>query len=468
MKQIQTIRSPFWLSKIVFLSIIFLIITQENKAQNPISPEGVYIADPTARVWNDGKMYVYGSRDESLDYYCSNSYRVLSSKDLSTWSLTGTSFASKGKNDEVAYSDQRLYAPDIEFFDNKYYLYYCLPSLLVNGYSCEGVATSNSPEGPFKNGQPIDIGKHNEIDPAVFVDDDGQAYYIWGQFTAKMAKLNPNRVSIDLESVKENVLTEKDHFFHEGVFMTKRNGLYYLVYADVSRGGAPTSIGYATSKSPMGPYTYGGVIIDNKYCDPAVWNNHGSITQFKDKWYVFYHRSTNNSVKMRKACVEPITFREDGSIIEAQMTSQGAGLPLNALETIDARRACMLLGNVRISTLKEGNEVLDGFQNGDKAFFKYLDFKDGAQTISIKVAPGQKPFKIIVSIDSFTKLDLGTTIATIDVPKRVDDEWITLKVPIKKTTGIHALRISVNENKQTPKDQNPASELCKIDSFQFN
>ena len=44
------------------------------EGSNPISPMGVYIADPTARVWEDGKMYIYGSRDESLDYYCSKIY----------------------------------------------------------------------------------------------------------------------------------------------------------------------------------------------------------------------------------------------------------------------------------------------------------------------------------------------------------------------------------------------------------
>lgn len=108
----------------------------------------------------------------------------------------------------------------------------------------------------------------------------------------------------------------------------------YLVYADLSRADMPTCIGYATSKAPFGPYTYGGVIVDNDHCNPNNWNNHGSIAKFNGQWYVFYHRSTHGCNKMRKACVEPITFNPDGSIPEVEMTSQGAGGPLEATSEI--------------------------------------------------------------------------------------------------------------------------------------
>jgi Glycosyl hydrolases family 43. len=81
-------------------------------AQNPISPAAVYIADPSARVMSDGKLYIYGSRDESRDYYCSKQYNVLSSSDLKHWDLTKGTFATAGTNDQVSYSDDILYAPD--------------------------------------------------------------------------------------------------------------------------------------------------------------------------------------------------------------------------------------------------------------------------------------------------------------------------------------------------------------------
>lgn len=308
----------------MFFVIGFMSFSFFLRAQNPIVPPGVYLADPSARVWKDGRIYVYGSRDESPDYYCSRGYDVLSSTDLKTWQLTKDIFASKGPRDQVPAGDEILYAPDCFYKRGVYYLYYCLASRK----NTEGVATSLSPTGPFSDGRTIDVKGFDEIDPAVFVDDDGRAYYIWGQFTAKMARLKPNMMEIDPATVKNDVLTEKEHYFHEGGSMVKRKGVYYFVYAHMGRGNRPTCIGYAVSRSPMGPFTYGGIIIDNDHCDPGVWNNHGSLVEWRGRWYVFYHRSTHGCRTMRKACVEPIIFNGDGSIDEVEMTSQGAGPPL--------------------------------------------------------------------------------------------------------------------------------------------
>src|SRR5665647_3385833 len=118
--------------------VILVFILQCVKGQNPIVPAGLYIADPSAHVWNDGKMYVYGSRDESPDYYCSWDHYVLSSSDLINWEITKNAFASKGANDQVAYSDDKLYAPDCNYKNGTWYMYYCLAS----SKNTEGVATS--------------------------------------------------------------------------------------------------------------------------------------------------------------------------------------------------------------------------------------------------------------------------------------------------------------------------------------
>jgi len=81
-------------------------------SQNPIVPPGLYMADPTAKVWDDGRLYIYGSVDESVDYYCSYRYHVLSTGDLARWTLHENSFSSKGVGDQVDYSDALLFAPD--------------------------------------------------------------------------------------------------------------------------------------------------------------------------------------------------------------------------------------------------------------------------------------------------------------------------------------------------------------------
>lgn len=425
-----------------YLTTLFLLFCGFGIAQNPICPPGLNIADPTTRVWKDGKLYLYGSRDESLNYYGSYDHWVLSTSDLLNWEFTPNAFASKGPFDQVPFNDDMLYAPDCMYKNGMYYLYFCQPGGL------EGVATSTSPTGPFTNPKELYLKKKNQIDPAVFIDDDGQAYYTWGQFQAKIAKLKPNMTEIDTTSIVENVITEKEHFFHEGNYMVKRNGIYYMVYADMSRKGMPTCIGYATSKSPMGPYKYGGVIIDNDGCDPNNWNNHGSIVEFKGQWYVFYHRTTHGVVNARKACIEPIYFNEDGSINEVEMTSQGAGKPLDAFSTIEAERACLLHGQVRIESYiwdrtnplnPDNNNQLGQIKNNDRAVYKYVDFGDGATLVQMRVAPGSKPGKIIIRMDNSWEAPVGT----LDVPGGGDGQtWELLTCRLNQIKGVHALHLS--------------------------
>ena len=150
----------------VFSSLLILAVASTLFSQNPISPMGVYIADPTGRVDKDGRLYVYGSLDKVPTTYCSTDYHVLSSSNLKDWTLYLNRFSSKGENDEVSYSDGPLYAPDMMYRNGTYYLYYDTSD------GSEGVATSASPAGPFRNGTKIE--GISGIDPNVFVDDDGQ------------------------------------------------------------------------------------------------------------------------------------------------------------------------------------------------------------------------------------------------------------------------------------------------------
>ncbi len=430
---------------------VFHMILNDSRAQNPITGPGLYIADPSSHVWNDGRLYIYGSRDENPAYYCSHDHYVLSTDDLIHWDVTRDVFASMGKNDQVPYSDDILYAPDCQFRNGAYYLYYCLASPV----NTEGVATSASPSGPFLNGKVMDLGGINMIDPCVFVDDDGQSYYIWGQFSAKMARLKPNMIEIDMQSIRDNIVTEKEHFFHEGGYMVKRNGIYYFIYAHMGRAGMPTCIGYSTSRSPMGPFTYGGVIVDNDHCDPGNWNNHGSIVEFKGKWYVFYHRATHNSVTMRKACIEPIAFNDDGSITEVEMTTQGAAGPMDAFHKMDAERACLLSGSVYIQACAADNEELTRIRNNDKAGYKYLDFGQGAGSISIHVAPGKNGGTINIGMDN----QWGPSIGSIEVPGNGDGKtWITLSGKVKPVEGVHAVWLRFGGQ---------GEDLYRIDWFQF-
>ncbi len=440
------------MKKLISILVLSTVFTQIVGAQNPILPIGTYVADPSAKIWDDGRLYIYGSRDESPDYWCSYDHYVVSTNDMIHWQIDKDAFYSKGENDEVPYNDKVLYAPDCQFFDGKYYLYFSQPDPKFP----EGVAVSDRPEGPFKNGKAIDLKGYNQIDPSVFVDDDGQAYYLWGQFTLKMAKLNHDRISLDETSLRDSILTESEHFFHEGAYLTKRNGIYYLVYADISRAGMPTCIAYATSKSVFGPYQYGGVIVDNDHCDPGVWNNHGSIAEINNQWYVFYHRSSHGSGKMRRSCVEPIHFKADGSIPEVEMTSQGAGLPLNAFNDIEAERACLLYGNARLQLWNPNNEELAGIKSGDRVAYKFIDFGNGeAKNVKFVVAPGKSSGKILMNIGKAWHQNIGV----VEVPAKAgDEEWITVTANVKGVTGVHELWLSFLGND---------AEMYSIDKFVF-
>ncbi len=435
--------------------IIIGLTALSVSAQNPISPQGVYIADPTARVDSDGRLYIYGSLDESTDYYCSQRYHVLSSSDLRQWTLHRDAFSWK----------DRLYAPDLMRRDSTYYLFFDDPQ------GNEFVASGSSPTGPFTNAMRIDGPQ--QIDPNIFIDDDGQAYYFWGQFAAKGAKMNADMRTLDLTTLRDSIVTERDHHFHEGSYVVKRGPYYYFLFADISRRGRPTSLGYAMSTQPLGPYEYKGIIIDNYGCDPETWNNHGSLVEYKGQWYVLYHRSSHRSRTMRMACIEPITFNADGTINEVEMTSQGAAPPLDAFARTDAFRACLMHGAAIEASpqpslkgekphpcplLKEReNEVLtvntvknnttpsaqspsslgDGLSGAPGeaspwACWRYLDFGRGARRLTLCLEAHAEG-KIVVLADSLSGHRLG------EVSLQAQDGWQEVSMRIRKIRGVHAL-----------------------------
>jgi hypothetical protein len=419
-----------------------------TSAINPITPPGVYIADPEAHVAPDGKMYVYGSNDEKPEQWCSHVHHVLSSTDLIHWNIDYNVFASKGDNDQVAEHDRLLYAPDCAYKDGRYYLYYCSPG---DDDLTAGVAVSDTPYGPFING--MSIKGVRQIDPAVLVDGD-DVYYYWGQCQPKVAKLNPDMLSIDPSTIQECLKGErKDNFFHEGSSIRKIGDTYYFVYADESRRGRPTCLGYATSKSPMGPFEYKGVIIDNFGCDPASWNNHGSIEQFKGKWYIFYHRTTNGTSSLRKVCIEPITINPDGSIGEVEMTSQGAGPALDAFSRIEAEWACGLTGKTIISD-SDTIGKLSKIDAGSSACYRYIDFGTGATMLNVKLTGPSNGGRICVCIDSpETK-----PIAVCDVPAERNGPFKVLSCEVEKVEGTHSLYLRF---------EGKGDNLYEVDWFTF-
>lgn len=394
-----------------------------SNRRNPILPLEYHVPDSEGHVMPDGKLYVYGSFDDREDVYCSEKYHVVSTADMGHWtiheeSLNGnqipwfnnpdapkypgidwshpTPFIQKmiqrdlenGVDMKAKFEEEEkeerekpalLFAPDCMERNGKYYLYFCMPD------DSEGVAVSDSPVGPFINPIQLPCGG---IDPAIFIDDDGQAYYYWGQLFSHGVKLNEDMISFNRDEIVDDLVTEEEHFFHEGSSMRKIGDTYYYVYADMERG-KPTSLGYSTSKFPMGPFTYRGIIIDNDGCDPASWNNHGSIECVNGQWYVFYHRCSRGVQQHRRLCIEKIEILEDGTIPEVKMTSQGIGEPFAPGEVIMGYQACEMSGSVYIGvnedaeSTKEYPEVLMNISAGDEVMFRYVKSEQEWKEIEI-------------------------------------------------------------------------------------
>jgi arabinoxylan arabinofuranohydrolase len=385
---------------------------------NPILPVQHFVPDVEARQWQDGRIYLYGSYDISgRTSYCSWEYRVFSSADLIHWADHGESFRSAPPDAQVTWTDAPLFAPDCIYYNGRYYLFFC------NAGNREGA------DG-------------DAIDPAVLVDDDGQVYYYWGQFHMRGAKLRPDLCGIQPETLCTDLIDEAGHGFHEGASIRKRNEIYYLVYADISRG-RPTCLAYATSQSPLGPFTKRGIIIDNAGCDPETWNNHGSIAEFNGQWYVFYHRSSQASNFNRRVCVEPIHFDADGSIDEVEMTTQGVSGPLPSTQPIEAWRACLLSGRVR--TDADGptesdptvRERLTQIHLDDWAAYRYVDF-DTQPVNTFWARAGSLAYGGLIEIH----LDApdGERIGVCDVPRTGGwQKWSTVSCPIKGVKGVRAV-----------------------------
>ena len=407
-----------------------------SNTHNPILPIDIHIPDSEAHVMPDGQLYIYGSYDDRDDVYCSSEYHVVSTPDMENWTIHETAldgdkiewannmdyphypgidwrhptpFIKKMLDDNPAGKDafeeqergempSLLFAPDCIEKDGKYYLYFCMND------DTEGVAVSDRPEGPFTDWKQLPVGG---IDPAIFIDDDGQAYYYWGQLFSHGAKLSPDMMSIDKTTIKDNLVTEEQHYFHEGSSMRKIGDTYYYVFASIAYG-KPTSLSYATSKSPLGPFEYRGVIINNEECDPESWNNHGSIEKFGGQWYVFYHRCSGRSQLHRRLCIEKIEVLPDGTIPEVKMTSQGPGAPFGLGEEISGYQACGVYGGCYISRdTKNGKEYLAAPDNGGSAVFRYVLSDSGFSGISVK-AYGKGRIRVYLNNDMLTELQISS------------------------------------------------------------
>ena len=361
-------------------------------AANPYLPLWEYIPDGEPYVFEDPdnpgqyRVYVYGSHDIEITAYCGRNQVVWSAPvdDLLHWRYDGVIFESRlDANGNPLNPDGKgdiLYAPDVQEKigpDGKktYYLY---PNTQARGRNSM-IARSDRPDGPFNvcNWDPKDptrtVGPMG-FDPAIFIDDDGRVYGYWGFQESWGAELDPATMC----TVKKGTQPVKDmvsNLHQDGVFrffeassLRKVKDKYIFIYSRWTADGdfglpeANNTLAWAWSNAPLGPWTYGGTLIDARgrdvdeagnpfYTAAPGGNTHGSICQIEGQWYVFYHRQTGLGGFDRQAMVAPIELNviegPDGKveISEAEYNSEGFELGgLNPLERHSAGIACWFTG----------------------------------------------------------------------------------------------------------------------------
>ena len=364
------------------------LITQGN----PYLPMWEHIPDGEPYVFEDpdnpGKqrVYIYGSHDNLKTMYCGRDQVVWSApvEDLSQWRYDGVILVvdknAKGEPFDAAGTADVLYAPDVTLVTDStgkktYYLFPNDQTGFRNGL----IAKSDRPNGPFKvcNWNAEDPTKVDGIygfDPAAFVDDDGRVYGYWGFEHSMAAEMDPATMCTVKPGteVVDGMISGRNEpgifRFFEASSIRKVKDKYIFIYSRFTEDGEfglPTSnytLAYAYSDKPLGPWTYGGTIIDGRAREKdeqgnviasAVpdGNTHGSICEIGGQWYVFYHRQTGTDEYARQAMVAPITVKvEEGAggkveISEGEYNSEGFALEgLNPLERHSAGIACWLTG----------------------------------------------------------------------------------------------------------------------------
>ena len=359
---------------------------------NPYMPLWEHIPDGEPYVFEDpdqpGKyrVYVYGSHDDIITDYCGRDQVVWSASvdSLENWRYDGVILVvdknAKGEPFDSAGTADVLFAPDVALVTDStgkktYYLFPNDQTGFRNGL----IAKSDRPDGPFEvcNWNADDPNKVDgvlQFDPAVFVDDDGRVYGYWGFERSYAAEFNPTTMATvkpGTEIVEDMIsgrFQEGRFKFFEASSIRKIKDKYVFIYSrftEEGEFGMPSSnytLAYAYGDHPLGPWTYGGTIIDGRAREKDEQGNpiasatpdgntHGSICEINGQWYVFYHRQTGTDEFARQAMVAPITVKvEEGEggkveICEGEYTSEGFALNgLDPLVRHSAGIACWYTG----------------------------------------------------------------------------------------------------------------------------
>ncbi|GIH03080.1 hypothetical protein Rhe02_11470 [Rhizocola hellebori] len=406
------------------------------RADNPIVRH-IYTADPAPLVFN-GRVYLYTGHDEDgSTFFTMREWRVWSSADMVNW----TDHGSPMNLATFSWASSDAWAGQAIFRNGKFYWY--VPVRMANGSNAIGVGVADSPTGPFRDALGRPLIQNAEIDPTVYIDDDGQAYLYYGNPRLWFVRLNSDMISFSGSPTQIPLTTagfgtrtgdaNRPTLYEEGPWFYRRNGLYYMVFAAKC---CSEFIAYSTSSSPTGPWTYRGTIMPTQ---GASFTNHAGLIDFNGGSYFFYHNGAlpGGGGFTRSVAVEKFTYNGDGTIPTINMSTGGAP-QIGTLNPYVRQEAETLAQSNGIETepASEGGMNIGWIDNGDWTKTKGVAFGTGAASFTARVASAGSGGNIEVRLDSAT----GTVVGTCTAPGTGGwQTWTTITCPVNNTTGTHDL-----------------------------
>lgn len=286
------------------------------------SPIPSRLADPSVLV-DRGRFHLYPTTDGSADWGAT-SFSVFTSTDLEAWEDGGVVLDVAA---DVPWADGHAWAPVALERSGRYYLYFTADSNI-------GVAVADSPMGPFvDSGRPlIADGDHpgRAIDPAVFVDDDGTHYLLWGNGVANIARLDGDLIHIDESSVVSFVPTQ----FREAAWLHKRGAVYYLSWSVDDTRSEDYHVQYATASAPTGPWTDRGVLLEKAPGLGVLGPGHHAVFAVPgtEEWVIAYHRFAipDGNGFDREIVFAPLEHTADGLLLPVEHLTVPMRRPLSA------------------------------------------------------------------------------------------------------------------------------------------
>lgn len=436
------------MQKKLISTILGLGVAIVATAQNPFV-QTWFTSDPAPLV-HDGTMYVYTGHDEDgADFFWMQEWRVYSTQDMVNWQDHGSPLALES----FSWADDRAWASQCIERDGKFYWYICAHCKQSTGMAI-GVAVSDTPTGPFCDalGRPLYTdAKWDHIDPTVFIDDDGQAWLMWGNPQCYYLKLNRDMISysgeVGLLPMTEEAFGSpmvgqrkkgkkyKDSYV-EGPWLTKRQGVYQMLYA---AGGVPEHISYSTAPHPTGPWTYAGPIMP--LSDTGSFTNHCGVADYKGHSYFFYHtgKLPGGGGFGRSVAVEEFQYNADGSFPTILPTNEGVKPvdTFNPFRRVEAETMAFSRGLKTEQNDQIGVYVSD-IHNGDYIKLQNVAFGNRLpRTFTARVASGLRGGQIEIRVDSLG----GQLIGTLNVPGTGGwEQWQTMTIDLTSiVTGTHDL-----------------------------